>query len=99
MELGLIFKALLALIFVLGLLFLTLWAVKSCQLRGAKSLLMRKLQNDKRLRIIENQRIDIRNSIVLVSKDDKEYLLLLGTSQNLILESTNIPPAQEAAHD
>lgn len=92
MEFGLIFKALVALVFVIGLLFVTLWAIKSCQLKGAQSRFLRKLQNNKRIHIIENHRIDLKNSLLLFSKDETEYLILLGATQNLLLEDKNIVP-------
>lgn len=89
MEWALFLKTVLALAFVLGLMLLTLWVVKYLEIRGVKNRFMRKLQSERRIEIVEIKRIDARNSLALVRRDDSEYLLLLGSSQNLVLE-TNI---------
>ena len=72
MEGLMILKAVLSLAFVLGLMLLTLWAIKYCQLHGAKNKLL-----------------------VLFKKDDKEYLLLLGATQNLLIESEQAKKVQK----
>ena len=69
MEWIMILKAVLALAFVLGLLLLTLWLFKYCELHGAKNRFFKKLQDTQRLKIEEIRRIDARNSVVLVKKD------------------------------
>lgn len=56
MEGMMILKAMLSLAFVLGLMFLTLWAVRYCQLHGAKSRFMRKLGEQQRLQVLEVRR-------------------------------------------
>ena len=48
---------------------------------------MRRLQNERRIDVVEVKRIDARNSLVLVRRDDSEYLLVLGSSQNLVLDA------------
>ena len=87
MEWVLFLKAVLALAFVLGLMLLTLWAVKYLEVRGVKNRFMRRLQNERRIDVVEVKRIDARNSLVLVRRDDSEYLLVLGSSQNLVLDA------------
>ncbi len=87
MEWALFFKAVLALAFVLGLMMLTLWAVKYLEVRGVKNRFMQKLQNERRIEIVESKRIDARNSLALVRCDDKEYFLLIGATQNVVLDS------------
>ena len=87
MEWIMLLKTVLALAFVLGLLLLTLWVVKYCELKGGKNLFMRKLQENQRLSVVEIRRIDARNSVVLIRRDETEHLLLLGSTQNLLLES------------
>lgn len=94
MEWIMILKAVLALAFVLGLLLLTLWLFKYCELHGAKTG-FQKLQDTQRLNIEEIHRIDARNSVVLVKKDQTEYLLLLGANQNLLLETTECKKAKK----
>ena len=51
MEWIMILKAVLALAFVLGLLLLTLWLFKYCELHGAKNRFFKKLQDTQRLKI------------------------------------------------
>ena len=48
---------------------------------------MQKLQNERRIEIVESKRIDARNSLALVRCDDKEYFLLIGATQNVVLDS------------
>ena len=95
MEWIMILKAVLALAFVLGLLLLTLWLFKYCELHGAKNRFFKKLQDTQHLKIEEIRRIDARNSVVLVKKDQTEYLLLLGANQNLLLETTECKKAKK----
>lgn len=68
MEGMMILKAMLSLAFVLGLMFLTLWAVRYCQLHGAKSRFMRKLGEQQRLQVLEVRRLDARNTLVCSEK-------------------------------
>ena len=55
MEITLIIKAFLALVFVLGLLFVTVWGLKYCELKGAKNRFFQKMRSQRRLEIIETQ--------------------------------------------
>lgn len=95
MEITLIIKAFLALVFVLGLLFVTVWGLKYCELKGAKTVFS-KMRSQRRLEIIENNRIDLRNSLVLVRRDNKEHLLLLSPGHNLLLESRSAVPDNQS---
>ena len=90
MELALIIKAILSLIFVLGLLFITIWGLKYCELKSTKNKLFNKLRNQHRLEILENSRIDLRNNLVLVRRDNVEHLLLLSPSGNQLIESRTV---------
>lgn len=87
MEWMMVLKAVLSLVFVLGLLFLTLWAVKYCQLHGSKCRFMRQLGETQRLQILEVRRLDAKNSLILFRKDETEHLVLLGSAQNLLIDS------------
>jgi len=80
---------------VLGLMFLTLWAVRYCQLHGAKSRFMRKLGEQQRLQVLEVRRLDARNTLVLFRKDKDEHLVLLGAAQNLLIETVPLKKAQK----
>ncbi len=83
-------QAFVSLIFVIGLLLLTLWGVKFCQQKGFNCKLTKKLLGNQKITIIEKQSIDSKNQIVLLHHSNKEYLLLVGQNNNLILEKTSI---------
>lgn len=91
-----ILHAALSLIFVIGLLFLTLWIFKYCEQKGLKSKLIKNLRTGRRLSILEKKPLDARSQLVLVRADDTEYLLLLGASGSLLLETK---PALELKKD
>lgn len=98
MELALFFKAILSLAFVIGLLLLTLWMIKYCEVNGCKNRFMKQLQSVRRVEVVEQKRIDTRNSVVLIRRDNVEHLILLGATQNLILEQ-NIKPTKVKTND
>jgi len=85
-----IIQAILSLIFVIGLLLLSLWTFKYCENKGVKSRFMRKLKADSRLDVMEYKRIDNKNALVLLRCDSQEFLALLGTTDNILhpLEKT-----------
>lgn len=87
MEWTMIFKAVLALAFVLGLLLLTLWLIKYCEIHGTKNRFMKKLNAHQRINIIETKRLDAKNTLVLFARDEVEHLVLLGNTQNLVVET------------
>lgn len=95
MDFGQIFQAVLALVFVLGLLLVTLWFIKLCQQKGLSCRLGKTGLPSKRLTIVEQRRIDAKNTVVLVKCDSEEFLILLG-STNLLLQTY---PAKVPAHD
>ncbi|HEU0118220.1 MAG TPA: flagellar biosynthetic protein FliO, partial [Alphaproteobacteria bacterium] len=74
-----------------GLLGLMGYALKHLNLRGIK---MPGGTVGKRLSIIENMPLDVRRRLVLVRCDDKEHLLLLGTNQDIVVESDIAAPPQ-----
>ena len=45
-----------------------------------------------RLAVVEMRQLDARRRLVLIRRDGVEHLLLLGATQDLLIES-NIPPA------
>lgn len=85
-----ILQAFLALIFVLGLMFLTLWLIKFCQQKGLNCKLSKNFSAKNRLQIIEQRRLDIKNSVVLLRCDDEEFFLLLGAQNNIVLKQTQL---------
>ncbi len=88
MEWQQIIQAVLSLIFVIGLLFLTLWLFKYCEAKGVKNKFIRNLKNGNRLNIIEFKRLDTKNALILFQCDSQEFLILLGTSGNTVLPLT-----------
>lgn len=91
MEWIAVFKAVLSLAFVIGLMLVTLWAIKYCQLKIQKNNMVKNLYKNNRLEIIENKKIDSKTTLLLVRRDNVEHLILTTPTQNLIVE-TNIKP-------
>ena len=89
MEWHQILHALLSLVFVIGLLFLTLWIFKFCEQKGGKCKFIKNLKAGQRIDILEKKAIDSRNQIVLVRADKTEYLVLISSSGNLLLKTTS----------
>ena len=87
MEWHNLLHALISLLFVIGLLLLTLWFIQVCRQKGLNCRLIKKLKAGQRLEIMETLRIDARNTLVLFRRDDREHLILLGTSSNLMIEN------------
>ncbi len=85
MEWSLIFKSLFSLMFVLGLMFVCLWVIKYFQANVSKNALLKKIKPMTRIKIVENKRIDIRNSVVLIEADHAEYLVLLSPTNAVVL--------------
>lgn len=98
MEWHSIVQAVLSLIFVIGLLLLTLWIFKYCELKGLKCRMMRSLNRDQRLEVLEMRRLDAKNTLVLFRCDNREMLLLLGSSANMILQE-HLPSRGPSAND
>lgn len=92
MEWILLLKAVLSLILVLGLLLVTLWALKYMQINGSRCRFLKKLDGGHRLKIVETRRIDAKNSAVLLRRDNIEHLIILGAS-NLVVENGIPAPA------
>ncbi len=49
----------------------------------------------KRLAIVETKPLDTKNRIVLIRRDGKEHLILLGAEQSLVIESGIDAPVEE----
>lgn len=90
MEFGTIFRFVVALVFVLGLIGVLAIVAKRAGLspratrptQGAK----------KRLSIVEVMAIDAKRRLVLIRRDDREHLVLLGVDRDLVVESNVAPP-------
>ena len=90
MEFSHLLQAVLAFIFVLGLMFLTLWLIKICQQKGSLIKFSKCLNKSFRINIIERHRLDIKNSVVLLKCDNTEYLVLIGEKSHTLLQQTNV---------
>ena len=90
MEWHQIIQAVLALIFVIGLLLVTLWIFKYCEQQGNKCRLLRNLKSAQRLRIIEKKSLDTKNQIILIQADKVDYLLFISPNNTTILASNPI---------
>lgn len=96
MDLDDYFRFLLALVFVIGLIGLLAILIRRFGGRSTQFLSSR-MGRSRRLSIVETLPIDARRRLVLVRRDDKEHLVLLGASQELLIEN-EIPaeaPVQE----
>jgi flagellar protein FliO/FliZ len=82
-------RYLVSLIFVLGLIGLFAWLLRRfgppARLRGP---------GRRRLSIVEILPVDARRRLVLLRRDGKEHLILLGQTQDLVIESGIEPPSE-----
>lgn len=90
MDFALFFQALLALLVVIGFVFLLFGGLKFLETKGLVHFLGKKMRFSSRLTVVESKRLDVRNTLVLVRCDKEEYLLLLGNSQNLLLQTKKV---------
>lgn len=96
MDLSQILQAILAFVFVLGLMFITLWLLKFCQQKGLNCHLGKCFGDESKIKILEHRHLDAKNSIVLIEYKSEEFLLLLGASTNLLLKQT---AKETSSHD
>ena len=92
-------RFLLALAAVLGLITLFAWGARRFRLGGLAGAAMA----SGRLEVVESLPIDGRQRLVLIRRDDREHLLLLGTERSLVIENGVAPPTgaravEEVAH-
>jgi flagellar protein FliO/FliZ len=90
METALLIKFALAFVFVIGLMLLLSFALKRAGLAGPVMTGGAK----RRLRIVEALPLDHRRRLVIVRRDDREHLLVLGPSGETVVEQGI--PVQEA---
>jgi flagellar protein FliO/FliZ len=86
MDYYMLLKACAAFAFVLTLMWVFSWSLKKVGLAGQSMLPGAK----KRLKIVEYLPIDHKRKLVIVRRDDKEHLLVLGPAGETVVE-TNIP--------
>ncbi|MCE9508350.1 MAG: flagellar biosynthetic protein FliO [Alphaproteobacteria bacterium] len=88
MDTTLLLKFFSAFVFVIALMLLLSWVMKRMGLAGS----MMAGAGKRRLKIVEFMPLDHRRRLVLVRRDDREHLLLLGPQGETVVE-TNIPVA------
>ena len=81
-------RFLLALAAVLGLIALFAWAVRRFRLGEFAGSAM----NAGRLEVVQTLPIDGRQRLVLVRRDDREHLLMIGQERPVVIECGIMPP-------
>lgn len=81
-----VLHAVLALVLVLGLLLLTVWVIKFLQVKAAGCGMLQKMVVKDRVRIVEQKRIDAKTKLLLFTKDDCEFLVMIANGQSLLLD-------------
>lgn len=99
MDFGLYLRFLLALALVLALILALAWVVRRF---GPGARLLPNPGRARRLSIVEATTVDARRRLVLLRRDGMEYLVLLGPSQDLLLdkaEAGSLKPEKEAKRE
>ncbi len=89
METALLLKFVGAFVFVISLMLLLSWFLRRIGLSGPAMMPGTK----RRLKIVEFMPLDHRRRLVLIRRDDREHLLVLGANGETVVES-NIPAAE-----
>ncbi|MCI5049090.1 MAG: flagellar biosynthetic protein FliO [Rickettsiales bacterium] len=84
MDLVSISQVFLAFAIVVGLILLVGWITRKANLHHRFQMLR---SADKRLSVISSLMIDPRRRLVLIKRDEKEHLVLLGPERDLLIES------------
>jgi len=82
METALYLRVILSLVLVLGLILGCLWAVRRLGLAGMAA----GRGGRRRLAVIEGVAVDGKRRLVLVRRDGREHLLLVGGGSDLVVE-------------
>lgn len=96
MDYDIFFRFLLALIFVLGLLGLLAWAARRFGLGGRVAM---RPGRRRRMMVVEATAVDAKRRLVLVRRDDVEHLVLLGPTNDLVIEQGIAVPADDLETD
>lgn len=92
MEIEVYLRFVAALAFTLGLIGLAWWAARRWAHVLPHGMAVRPAGGGRRLSIVEVGTVDARHRLVLVRRDDVEHLLLIGTQNDLVVESGIRPP-------
>jgi flagellar protein FliO/FliZ len=87
MDTALYIRAIIVLLFVLGLALVTLWIVRRFNIVISGGAVFPAGQKMRRLGVIETLPIDARRRLVLIRRDGVEHLILLGLSGESVLET------------
>ena len=85
-------RFILSLVAVLGMIFAAMWALRRW---GSGFLNARPVGRSRRLALVESLPLDARHKLVLVRRDDREHLLLLGSDSDVVVESNCMAPRFE----
>jgi flagellar protein FliO/FliZ len=94
MEFSEIFRFVASLIFIIGLIGLCAWVAKRLGLVTGN---IATKGNLKRLSVTEVKVVDAKHRLVLIRRDDREHLILLGGERDLVIETGIEAPADSAA--
>lgn len=94
MDTVLLLKFAAVFVFVITLMLLFSWFLKRLGLAGSGVL---RSSDKRRLRVVEFLPLDHRRRLVLIKRDDREHLLVLGPEGETVVE-TNIPSKAEDEH-
>lgn len=102
LDMGMVLKSFFAFCFVMSLMFLLSWALKRYGFPGRSILPGGK----RRLQVIEQIQIDQRRKLILIRRDDREYLIVAGPGGETVVESgipladniVELPPQKDKKH-
>lgn len=83
-----------SLVLVLGLMLAVLWALRRFGIGG----MVARPSARRRLSVVETMALDNRRRLVLVRRDDREHLLMIGGTSDLVVER-DIAPAPEGVKE
>ncbi len=85
-----ILQSVLAFVFVLGLLFICLWGIKFLQVKIPCCKAFQKLNVGQKVEVVWVKRIDARHMVFVLQKDNKEFFILSGNGQSLLLDVSEV---------
>ena len=94
MDWSLYLRAVLALVFVLGLIGAAAWAARRFGLGHAVA---RVGSKSRRLEVVESLVLDNRRRLLLIRRDNQEHLLLLGNGGDLVVDGGIVRKQEDAA--
>lgn len=81
-----------ALVLVLGLMMVVLWLLRRFNIGG----MVARPGARRRLAVVETMALDARRRLVLLRRDGVEHLVMIGGTQDMVIESGIVPPPPEA---